>query len=104
MDEYNRIKVNLLFPLIDNDGKPFDESVWGWWRIELTKIVRGFTEVGVVTGWWEGHSDVSRWIVIVLRKDTRLDPIRRFLQEARLRFRQKKMYLDYHPVFYEEVE
>jgi hypothetical protein len=104
MKEQNRIKVNLLFPLFDNDGKPFDEIVWDWWRSELTRIVSGFTDMGFVTGWWQGHTDVNRWIVIVLDRGAPLDPIREFLQEARGRFRQKKMYLDYHPVFFEEVE
>ncbi|MBI1939912.1 MAG: hypothetical protein HYS33_00230 [Acidobacteria bacterium] len=104
MDECNRIKVNLLFPLFDNDGKPFDESVWDWWLSELTRIVAGFTDMGVVSGWWHGHSDLNRWIVIVASKDAPLDQIRRFLHEARSQFRQEKMYLDYHPVFFEEVD
>ena len=42
--------------------------------------------------------------MINVRTEREVASIREFLQEARKKFRQKKMYLDYHPVFFEEVE
>ena len=96
------LKVNLLFPLEDNDGEPFDEDVWGWWRSEMTVRFAGYTDLGKVKGYWEGYSDQHRMVVMVL-PDSELPAVRRFLQEARERFRQEAMYLDHHPVVLELI-
>jgi hypothetical protein len=37
----NAFKITLLFPMYDNAGEPFPESVWNWWREEFTTIVPG---------------------------------------------------------------
>ena len=102
--ESNAFKVTLLFSLFDNGGNPFEKEVWDWWLTGITKLVSGFTELGLVTGWWFGHSDRSRWIIIILKSEAEVDKIKNFLRLARGIFRQKKMYLDYHPVYFEEVE
>ena len=44
-------KVTMFFPLRDNDGNEFEEETWGWWRDELTKLLSGFTDLEVVSGW-----------------------------------------------------
>ena len=49
-------------------------------------------------------SDQNREIVINVKTEREVASIREFLQEARKKFRQKKMYFEYHPVFFEEVE
>jgi hypothetical protein len=97
-------KVTLLFPLYDNDGNPFPEDVWDWWRNGMTALVRGFTDLGVVEGWFKGQSDRNRWIVVIVKTENEVDTIRKFVQSARLKFRQDAMYLEYHLVRYEEVK
>lgn len=97
------IKVTLMIPLADNDGTPFDLPTWTWWSDALTNLVSGFTDMGVATGWWRGYSDRNRVITIVVRSSREVEAIRRLLFEARARFRQEAMYLEYHRVFFEEV-
>ena len=97
------LKVTLLIPLNDNDGEPFDIVTWSWWNDELTALVTGFTDLGVVTGWWRGYADQNRVIVIIVKSTQEVDAIRRLLTEARARFRQEAMYLEYHRVFFEVV-
>ena len=97
-------KVTMLFPLFDNDGNPFAEAIWRWWRIEITRLARGFTDTGVVTGWWQGMSDQNRSVVIIVKTEREIDALRRFLVRARKKFRQRAMYFDYHPTHFEEVQ
>lgn len=97
------LKVTLLIPLRDNDGEPFDLATWSWWLDELTSLVSGFTDFGVVTGWWHGYSDHNRVIVIVVRSTAQVEEIRQLLRRAREKFRQEAMYLEYLKVFFEEV-
>lgn len=97
-------KVTVLIPLKDNDGEPFDLITWSWWNDRLTELVSGFTDVGVVTGWWRGYSDQNRSLVIIVKTLREVDAIRRLLRDARVRFRQEAMYLEYHRVFFEEVQ
>jgi len=97
------IKVTLLIPLRDNDAEFFDLATWTWWNDELTGIVTGFTDVGLVTGWWRGYTDENRSFVIIVRSMREVGAIRRLLTEARSRFKQEAMYLEYHRVFFEEV-
>lgn len=96
-------KVTAFVPLADNDGNAFDLGTWSWWNDRLTSLVSGFTDTGVVTGWWRGYSDENRVIVMIVRTSTEVDAIRSLLREARMRFRQEAMYLEYHEVFFEEV-
>jgi hypothetical protein len=49
-------------------------------------------------------TDRCRWIVTVVRSEEQVEEIRRFLREARDKFRQEVMYLDYHPVRLELVK
>ena len=98
------LKVTLLFPLRDNGGNPFPEDVWDWWRDEMKKLVSAFTDRGVVEGWWRGQSDQNRSIVMIVKTENEVSAIREFLQLARREFRQDAMYLDYHPVHFEEVK
>lgn len=96
-------KVTLLIPLLDNEGEPFDLETWSWWSDQLTSLVSGFTDHGVVTGWWRGYSDQNRMIVLIVSSMNEVDAIRQLLREARIRFAQEAMYLEYHNVFFEEV-
>jgi hypothetical protein len=66
-------------------------------------LVSGFTDLGVATGWWRGFSDQNRVIVVVVRSMHEVNAIKALLREARVRFRQEAMYLEYHRVFFEEV-
>jgi hypothetical protein len=34
----NAYEIRALFPLADNDGRPFDRDVWGWWQDEMTNL------------------------------------------------------------------
>jgi hypothetical protein len=98
------LKVTLLIPLKDNDGEPFDLATWSWWNDELTELVSGFTDLGVVTGWWRGYSDQNRIVVVIVKTMREVDALRELLREARVRFRQEAMYLEYHEVIFEEVQ
>jgi hypothetical protein len=97
------LKVTLIVPLNDNEGQPFDLATWSWWNDQLTSLVSGFTDLGVVTGWWRGYSDQNRVIVIIVKSMREVSAIRRLLSQACGRFRQEAMYLEYHRVFFEEV-
>lgn len=97
------LKVTMFFPLYDNEGNVYDEGVWKWWRENLTLQFRGFTDMGVVKGWWQGHSDQNRWIVAVVKTQNEVQHIRQFLKLARAKFDQETMYLEYHRVHFEEV-
>ena len=103
-DRQRWFKVTLLFPLRDNEGNAFEEEVWRWWNRRMTRLFQGFTDRGVVKGFRRGQSDLNREIMINVKTEREVASIREFLQEARKKFRQKKMYLEYHPVFFEEVE
>ncbi|MBI5478791.1 MAG: hypothetical protein HY906_08050 [Deltaproteobacteria bacterium] len=96
------VKITMMFPLLDNDAAPFDEGTWSWWRDEIVRVTPAYSELGLAQGRWEGHTDYCRWVMAVIPRD-RLREVRRFLQEARLRFRQKEMYLDFHRVQLESV-
>lgn len=96
-------KVTKFFPLRDNDGNAFEEEIWEWWRDGLTKTVSGFTDLGVVIGWWQGQSDQNRWIVAVVESAEQVDELRTFLKSARQMFRQDAMYFEWHPVHFELV-
>lgn len=97
------LKVTLFIPLRDNDGEPFELTTWNWWNDRLTALVTGFTDVGVVTGWWRGYTDENRQVVIVVRSTEEVSAIRELLREARIRFRQEAMYLEYHRVYFDEI-
>ncbi len=57
-------------------------------------LFQAFTDRGVVKGLWRGQQDLNREIVINVRTEREVASIREFLQEARKKFRQKKMYLE----------
>src|SRR4029079_14774467 len=96
------LKVTTLIPLKDNDGNLFDLSTWTWWNERLTSLVAGFTDLGVVTGWWRGYADQNQVFVIIVRTMKEVDVIRQLLREARIRFRQEAMYLEYHRIYFAE--
>ena len=105
MDESTEcFKVTMFFPFRDNEGNVFDEDTWAWWLSENTRVVAGFTDLGVVAGWWLGHSDENRWIIAVVRSDEEVDHLRDFVQVARRRFRQDTMYFEWHAVRFELVK
>ncbi len=88
-----------MFPCADNDGVPFGEDLWEWQKDQLRLLFRdGYTEHGSVRGWWQGYSDEDVWYRVIVRGDSELIAIRDFLREARRRFRQDAMFLQYHPV------
>jgi hypothetical protein len=96
-------KVTLLLPLTDNDGEPFDIATWSWWNDQLTSLVAGFTDHGLASGWWRGYVDQNRVITVIVKSSEEVSAIRELLVEARMRFRQEAMYVEYHDVFFEEV-
>ena len=104
MSNPNKLKVTMLFPVYDNDNRPFDLEVYDWFADEIQRIFpEGATEYGgLATGWWHGKKDLSRCIWAIVEEE-RLGAIREFLTEAKNKFRQKKMYFEYHPTSYEEV-
>jgi len=103
-DQPNAFKVTLFFPVQDNQKRPFTAEIWSWWEDELAKLVTGFTDLGVVMGWWLGHSDQNRWIVIVVKTERQVERIKNFVRAARVKFRQDTMYFESHPVYFEEVQ
>lgn len=95
------LKVTLIFPLYDNDGEPFDIEDWRWWQREMFRL-GDYTELGHSQGIFRGHTDRNRIIVMIVEPSA-LDAIREFLKEARKRFAQDAMYLEYHPVQFELI-
>lgn len=102
IEKPNALKVTMLFPILDNNGEPFDEEDWIWWQDELDRL-GDFTELGQTRGLWKGRNDKCRWIMAIV-DEQKIGAIREFLAEARKRFRQEVMYLDYHPVYFELVK
>lgn len=101
----NAFKVTLIFPMQDNERKPFPESVWRWWHAEVIRLFSGFTDMGRVEGYWMKQTERNKLIFCVVRSETRLGEIRSFLEEARKpeRFNQEAMYFEVHSVFQEDV-
>jgi len=60
-------------------------------------------KLGIAEGVFRGHTDRNRILVMVVEPEA-LDAIRAFLKEARKRFDQEAMYLEFHPVEFELVE
>src|SRR5258708_38039583 len=96
------LKVTLLVPMTDNDGNSFPLRTWNWWNKELGGLVTGFTDVGMVTGWWRGVTDQNRVFVIIVRSLQEMYSIRGLLVRASREFRQEAMYLEHHRVFFED--
>lgn len=70
-------KVTLMLPLRDNAGRPIDRDTWSWWHDKLTALVAGFTDLGVVSGWWRGYTDENRRITIIVRSMREVQALRR---------------------------
>lgn len=105
MNESNEFfKVTMFFPLTDNDGNLFDEHTWGVWLDEITTLVAAFTDLGVVAGWWHGHSDQNRWILAVVGSQEEVGQLRHFVRRAKEWFRQNAMYFEWHTVRFELVK
>lgn len=102
--EKKKLKVTMLFPITDNDGLFFEREVWGWWLDKInTTFPEGTTELGSpVTGSWRGTNDLNRCLWAIVDED-KLSEIRVFLETAKGKFGQEKMYFEYHRTTYEEV-
>lgn len=100
----NKLKVTMVFPLKDNDGQPFKDEVMSWFLEEINRIfVDGITALlSPVTGRWHETNDLNRCIWAIVDGD-KLREILEFLKTAKERFRQEKMYYEYHLTNYEEV-
>jgi len=99
----NAFKATLILPIQDNAGVPFPVGTWEWWRDKETQVLKGFTEIGVVKGFWRGQSERNKMISVVVKDENSLDELHQLLNEARAVFRQEAMYFDCHPVYFEEV-
>ena len=99
----NAYRVTVFFPLLDNDERPFEEDIWDWWRDEITKLRFAFTELGVVRGYWEGHSEEHRWLFWIVRSAKEVSELRDFVVQAKERFRQMEMFFEVIQVFYQGV-
>ncbi len=97
------LKVTLLFPLYDNDGNPFPTEVWNWCSNEIAKLVNAYTDRGTVRGWWRKRWEVNQEIFMIVKTADELGAVRQFLSHACREFNQEVMYLEYHPVHFEEV-
>ena len=99
------VKVTMFFPLFDNSKppQPFDGEVWRWWRRKMIELGIDFSEMGRAGGTWLGHNDTNKWIMTVVSED-QIPKIQSFLREARVKFNQKTMYLDFHPVSFELIK
>lgn len=67
----NAFKVTLIFPMQNNEQKPFHESVWRWWLSEITRLFPGFTDVGEVEGYWMKQTERNKLISCVVRREER---------------------------------
>jgi len=100
----NAFKVSLLFPLVDNEGNPFEEEIWDSLYNKLFQLFRGFTEPGIAKGWWLGHSDLNRMIFIVVPTEEEIEQIKDLARWARTQFRQDAMYFECQRIYFEEIE
>lgn len=92
-----------MFPILDNNGNTFEEETWSWWYDALQETLGGaYNEPSQTLGHWEGYTELCRWIIAVVYEED-LERIYAFLKEARSRFRQDVMYLDYHPVTFDLI-
>lgn len=103
--EENSFKVTLLFPLFDNQAVPFSEEVWSALYDRLMQLFMGFTESGVVKGWWLGHSDLNREIFIIVHTVDEVYKIKtEIAQWGRKHFRQEAIYFECQRIYFEEVK
>jgi len=82
------------------------KHVWDWWLDEITNILKGGTDFGIVEGWWLREWDRNRMVFAIVEEremEATLQQVRDFLEEAAVEFKQEAMYLEYSAVHYEEV-
>lgn len=103
MADANSIKVTISIPMRDNEGRPFTDEDHAWLMDRLVSLfVEGFTKIPNVQGWWRGHDDANMLFFAAIQAKDELEaaralaPVREFLGEAKVRFRQKAMYLEWH--------
>lgn len=62
-------KITMLFPMrypspYGSDLIP--KHVWDWWLGEITTILKGGTDSGIVEGWWRKEWDASRMVFAIV--------------------------------------
>jgi hypothetical protein len=70
---------------IGNDNRyRLEVEVWSWWRDRISILVFDscHTDLGIVTGWWQGMSGRNRWIMLVVRSEEKVNEVRDFLKSA----------------------
>ena len=98
----NAIKLTLSIPTHDNSGAPFLDEDYVWLLDQLvTLFPEGHTRVGNVSGYWQGHNDENMLYFATIgveneiQAEAALAPVRSFLTQAKERFRQDAMYLEW---------
>ena len=101
MLEPNAVKVTMLFPMYANDGTPFPAEVWDWWLVNIVAI--GAYHEFFTRGAWEGQFDYHRCVTMILETDDQLRRVRSFLEDARVKFEQQRMYFEAENVRFELI-
>ena len=102
--EANAFKVTIIFPKHYPSGNPVAASVWGGMTTELRELESDFTEVPVSGEWRSEDDDDSRMYFVTVSDIDRVEALQKFVGRWRGPFRQRAMYMDYHPVRFELTE
>lgn len=102
-----QVKVTILVPSADNDGKAFGPATFAWFESQMKAIGGAFTRTTNVTGVWSNdagkvYRDVNRVYFAVVDAD-QVDAFRTLARKAAEHFRQECIYLEVAPVTVEFV-
>jgi hypothetical protein len=100
----NAYKVTMIFPKKYPDGYLIPASVWNAMANELRELEANFTEIPILGEWRAEKDDNSMLYFITVTTLERVEQLREFARRWRRPLRQQKMYFDYHPVNFEELD
>jgi hypothetical protein len=100
----NAYKVTMIFPKKYPDGHPILASVWNAMTNDLRELEADFTEIPIAGEWRAEKDDDSKLYFITVPTLERVEQLREFARRWRRPLGQQKMYFDYHPVHFEEVD
>jgi hypothetical protein len=94
------IKVTLLLPLADNNGKEFPKRDIDSILYLLRQIAGGFTSDGLTNGEYTMDNgdiacDVCKRVFVIVERD-KLDSLRSLAALAAKQLRQESIYIEYH--------
>ena len=100
----NKLRIEVLLPLFDNDGKPIEESKFLETSKELAAKFRGCTALTPAEGLWMNKDSVtsedvnSGFYVVAPYIEDSINYFESYKDTLKYRFRQEEIFVTYYPV------